>query len=49
MDENVYLFDYNVRLVFYSSKISRRMYISNLADYMPIADSTLWWDTDNHD
>ena len=28
MDENVYLFDYNVRLVFYSIEISRRIYIT---------------------
>ena len=36
MDENVYLFDYNVRLVFYSIEISCRMYLSNLTDYTPI-------------
>ena len=34
-----YLFDYNVRLVFYSIEISRKMYISNIVDYIPIDQS----------
>ena len=32
MDENVYLFDYNVRLELYSIEISGGMYISIIAD-----------------
>ena len=41
MDENVYLFDYNVRLVFYSIEISRKMWIRNLADNMPMKSSII--------
>ena len=36
MDENVYLFDLNVSLIFYSIELSRRVYIRILAEYMPI-------------
>ena len=37
MDENVYLFDYNVRLELYSIEISGGMYISIIADDDPLA------------